>query len=1430
MTITGGNSIAHTTNGKICRSGEIKMTGQYVYFWLKLKAYTLGNSGIDVVPTYGGYTTNVSVYDGSLTVNFDMGALPSGSTCYSASGSFPNCERKIPENMMSIAGVPSSKTGVIGGGRGGSGVYTGSSGGLTSSYSSSGYVATTAGTGSGASTGFPSGVNAVRGNGSDQCASTASTPHPINFALGFKHKTHSDYRGGALAFTRIYRSDSTWTKNSVGAFWHHNYDRTLNLISTPESTSVDLTDASGAVTVFRQDTIGNWEAIDQDTTSMLESVYTGSTHTGYLYTDNQDRREYYDLSGNLTRLEARGGAAVDLAYDSSDRLETVTAESGKTLALSYDSSNRVSGVVTPAGSFSYAYDGNGNLTTVTKPDTKTLVYHYEDTNFVNAMTGVTDEKGTRLETYAYDTSGRAISSKFAGDVEQYSVVYNADETTTVINPLGKQATFHFATIQGLRKIVEVEGHASTNCAAANKFYTYDARGFLASKTDWLGNVSTYTRDGNGSVTSMVQAQGDSAQRTITTTYDPVYRLPDVVTQTGKTTNYDYDSDGRITSVTVTDTTTSETRTTSYTYNANTVDSNGNTVLGRLSSVDGARTSVTDVTSYTYDSSLRLTKVTNPLGHEVETTSFDSANRPLTIENANDVQTTFVYDSLGRLSSSTVASGTPDAITTSYTYDDNGNVLTVTLPNGVIITNSYDSAQRLTGVTDDLGNTVTYTLDDAGNITKEEYKDNTSTLKYTLSTVYDELARIIESVDANLDSTAFDYDVNSNLTTITDGNLNATSYAFDGLDRLVSFTDALSGVTSYDLNDLDQNEGTTDPRSNTTSYSYNAFGDVTQEISPDRGTRTYSHDKAGNVTSMTDARSIVTDYTYDALNRLLTTSYPSDSTLDVALTYDAATGCGTSKGRLCSVTDASGSTSYIYDVLGRLTDVTETRGALSFTTSYAYDDAGILTDITLPSGRSVAYTLNGNGQVSGVSADVNSTSTTLASSLAYLPFGGLESMTYGNSIALTNTFNAAYQLTNRQIGSMMNDAYTYDAAGNITVKGSDSYTLDALYRITGENTDSYSYDAIGNRLSKNLESYSYPLDSSKLDDIDSVMFTHDAAGNITADTQRSYVVDAAGHVKEVKISSSTVGAYVYNANNQRSQKTVGSTVTHYVYGAGGLLYGEYDSTGGLIREYVYLNGQPLAQIDAGETLRYLHTDHLGTPRYASSTSGVQVWNWDSDAFGNGAPTGSATVNLRFAGQYYDGESDLHYNWNRYYDPETGRYISSDPIGLDGGLNTFGYVSANPVMFIDPEGLSGQAIVGGTVLWLGSYIAVQTCALITACKEHYGEALQNAIDSVGDAVKDAIDYCTGNSGSASDDTDGKDPCRGLRNQVIDHEKKLGQYRDDPLSMDNKGFLADALAKGDKALYEKIYKSRIKSLQKQINNFRRQLEICEKNNGFE
>jgi len=144
-------------------------------------------------------------------------------------------------------------------------------------------------------------------------------------------------------------------------------------------------------------------------------------------------------------------------------------------------------------------------------------------------------------------------------------------------------------------------------------------------------------------------------------------------------------------------------------------------------------------------------------------------------------------------------------------------------------------------------------------------------------------------------------------------------------------------------------------------------------------------------------------------------------------------------------------------------------------------------------------------------------------------------------------------------------------------------------------------------------------------------------------------------------------------------------TVYHYNLQGALITETNSVGVLGKEYLWNGIEPLAQIQNNE-ITYLHSDHLYTARLGTGDSAAIDWRWDSDAFGDSKPQVEAKeVNLRFPGQYYDEESGLNYNWNRYYDPEIGRYVTSDPIGVDGGLNTFLYSISNPLIWFDYSGL-------------------------------------------------------------------------------------------------------------------------------------------------
>jgi len=142
-------------------------------------------------------------------------------------------------------------------------------------------------------------------------------------------------------------------------------------------------------------------------------------------------------------------------------------------------------------------------------------------------------------------------------------------------------------------------------------------------------------------------------------------------------------------------------------------------------------------------------------------------------------------------------------------------------------------------------------------------------------------------------------------------------------------------------------------------------------------------------------------------------------------------------------------------------------------------------------------------------------------------------------------------------------------------------------------------------------------------------------------------------------------------------------------------GEYNGSGALIEETIWLGDMPVATLQpngsGGVNIYYVHTDHLNSPRkIAQPTSGTLAWRWDSDPFGAAVPNqnpaglGTFPYNLRFPGQYYMAETGLNQNWMRDYDPPTGKYIESDPIGLRGGRNTYVYGLQNPISYTDPTG--------------------------------------------------------------------------------------------------------------------------------------------------
>lgn len=229
-------------------------------------------------------------------------------------------------------------------------------------------------------------------------------------------------------------------------------------------------------------------------------------------------------------------------------------------------------------------------------------------------------------------------------------------------------------------------------------------------------------------------------------------------------------------------------------------------------------------------------------------------------------------------------------------------------------------------------------------------------------------------------------------------------------------------------------------------------------------------------------------------------------------------------------------------------------------------------------------------------------------------------------------------------------------------------------------------------------------------------------------------------------------YRYNGRGERIAKlnvTTPTSTRYFVYDEEGRLLGEYQPGGGAVKEYVWLDDRPVAVLDSyqGQMIQYVLADHLGTPRaVVNPATDAIIWRWDltGSAFGSHSvqanPDGDGAnyaLNLRYPGQYYDGESGLHYNYFRDYDPATGRYVQSDPIGLEGGLSTYGYVESQPLQLIDALGL--QSVdplkrhlfahaqrgnwyeIEGTLQEVARLSAREQATILRQCAEKRGSAL-------------------------------------------------------------------------------------------------------------
>jgi RHS repeat-associated protein len=182
-------------------------------------------------------------------------------------------------------------------------------------------------------------------------------------------------------------------------------------------------------------------------------------------------------------------------------------------------------------------------------------------------------------------------------------------------------------------------------------------------------------------------------------------------------------------------------------------------------------------------------------------------------------------------------------------------------------------------------------------------------------------------------------------------------------------------------------------------------------------------------------------------------------------------------------------------------------------------------------------------------------------------------------------------------------------------------------------------------------------------------------------------DISNQLVRVLNNTNQVAEYTYNGAGQRIKKVTQTETRIFHYDLRGHLIAETDQSGQMLAEYVYLGDQLLSMIKPGEAVYYYHNDHLGTPQVLTDDSQAIAWKAVYTPFGEAVASIQTVENpFRFSGQYYDPETGLHYNYFRYYNPQTGRYITPDPIGLEGGINLFAYTANNPINFRDSSGLA------------------------------------------------------------------------------------------------------------------------------------------------
>ncbi len=707
----------------------------------------------------------------------------------------------------------------------------------------------------------------------------------------------------------------------------------------------------------------------------------------------------------------------------------------------------------------------------------------------------------------------------------------------------------------------------------------------------------------------------------------------------------------------------------------------------------------------YDEKGRLTVEQDPLG-AVTAYQYDEAGRLVALFPGEDEPTTYEHDN------GFVRVVRRGEAVWKYERNDQGDVTRRTDPDGHATDYSYNKYGQLVGVWYPDHSCQKLVWNERGQLLEEQLP-NGGIKRYR----YDDLGRQVAREDEHGALTQYLWDAAGRLVKLTNPGGDTRKYRYNPYGKITSERDELGNVTRYEYADslhlisrrLNADGSQVNYRydnvrlllteienevGETYRLQYHSNGLIQQETGFDGQRTAYVYDLNGNLQEKTehgdDGSQLVTRYERDHAGRLVRKTLPDGNSVDYA--YDR-------QGNLLSVDDGNWFLAYEYDVQNRLTAEHQGWGTLR----YGYDACGQLQNLRLPDNNRLKFKHAKGGHLSTV--ELNGTVLT-----SHQFNAGREQQRTQGKLLSTYQHDHLGRLFNQSIGDAEGPVYRrhydYDKSGNLTRlldtrKGEHRYHYDPLSRLIradhsqGEQ-ERFGHDPAGNLLMQDRPGPDIVAGNRLMIQGDR-HYDYDAFGNLIRERRgkghrlvTEYRYDCQHRLIGLSQPNGQTASYRYDPFGRRISKTVGDVTTEFFW-QGDTLIAEHHAD--RHRSYVYEpeSFRPLVLLEGfgpNETKAYHYQlDHLGTPQELTDTEGEIVWSAHYRAYGEitRLDIGKIDNPLRFQGQYFDQESELHYNRHRYYNPDVGRYLTPDPVKLAGGINGYQY-ARNPTGWVDPLGLS------------------------------------------------------------------------------------------------------------------------------------------------